>query len=100
MKGKRGIWQRWYWIHLIRDKRDFKMRMDYIHHNPVKHGYVKKAKDWPYSSIHQDIKRGAINNDCGNESSHFDDRVFGDKAMSCWGSQANPNLRIPGEAKS
>ena len=26
--------------------------MDYLHYNPVKHGYVTQVKDWPYSSFH------------------------------------------------
>ncbi len=24
--------------------------MNYIHHNPVRHGYVERRQDWPYSS--------------------------------------------------
>ncbi len=39
-KGERGIWQRRYWEHLIRDDEDFARHVDYIHYNPVKHGYV------------------------------------------------------------
>ena len=27
--------------------------MNYIHNNPVKHGYVTKWQDWPYSSAHR-----------------------------------------------
>lgn len=26
--------------------------------NPVKHGYVKRVMDWPYSSIHRYINQG------------------------------------------
>lgn len=33
--------------------------MDYIHYNPVKHGYARSPQEWPYSSIHQWAKRGA-----------------------------------------
>ncbi|MBF6650277.1 transposase [Methylobacter sp. BlB1] len=57
-KGERGIWQRRYWEHYIRNERDFHHHLDYIHYNPVKHGYVQAAKDWPYSSFQQWIKRG------------------------------------------
>jgi putative transposase len=35
--GERGIWQRWFWEHMIRDERDFSAHVDYIHYNPVKH---------------------------------------------------------------
>lgn len=52
-KGERGIWQRRFWEHVIRDERDYLSHIEYIHNNPVKHGYVSNAKDWPYSSIHQ-----------------------------------------------
>ncbi len=57
-KGERGIWQRRYWEHAIRDEQDYQRHMDYIHFNPVKHGYVQSVKDWPYSSFHRWVKRG------------------------------------------
>lgn len=60
-KGERGIWQRRYWEHCIRDDNDYEAHVNYIHYNPVKHGYVQHAVDWPYSSIHQYIKNGYIN---------------------------------------
>lgn len=59
-KRERGIWQRRYWEHTIKDERDFSNHVDYIHINPVKHGYVNKATDWPYSSIHTYIKSGKL----------------------------------------
>jgi putative transposase len=40
-KRERGIWQRGYWEHTIRDDRDYAAHMDYIHFNPVKHGFVE-----------------------------------------------------------
>ena len=52
-KGERGIWQRRYWEHLIRDEIDYQRHVEYIHYNPVKHGYVDKPTDWKYSTIHQ-----------------------------------------------
>ena len=51
-KGERGSWQRRYWEHVIRGERDYQRHPDYIHLNPVKHGYVQSVKDWPYSSFH------------------------------------------------
>jgi putative transposase len=65
-KGERGIWQRRYWEHCIRDDRDYEAHVNYIHYNPVKHGYVQNAVDWPYSSIHQYIKSGYINKEWGD----------------------------------
>ncbi|TVO74102.1 REP-associated tyrosine transposase [Sedimenticola selenatireducens] len=64
-KGERGIWQRRYWEHLIRDDEDFQRHVDYIHYNPVKHGWVKRASDWPYSSIHRYIKKGVLDPNWG-----------------------------------
>ncbi|MGH8561841.1 MAG: REP-associated tyrosine transposase, partial [Nevskiales bacterium] len=52
-KGERGIWQRRFWEHVIRDERDYERHFDYIHFNPVKHGYVENVRDWPYSSFHR-----------------------------------------------
>jgi putative transposase len=57
-KGERGIWQRRYWEHTIRDEKDFARHMDYIHINPVKHGLVAQVGDWPYSSFHRMVKLG------------------------------------------
>jgi putative transposase len=47
------IWQRGFWDHMIRNDEDLKRHLDYIHYNPVKHGLVKSAHDWPHSSIHK-----------------------------------------------
>jgi putative transposase len=68
-KGERGIWQRRFWEHLIRDDDDFESHVNYIHYNPVKHGFVKRPSDWPYSSIHRYIKDGIIGEDwaCGDD---------------------------------
>ncbi|MFQ2649625.1 REP-associated tyrosine transposase [Aeromonas caviae] len=62
-KRERGIWQRRYWEHLIRDDADLQAHVNYIHFNPVKHGYCIKPVDWPYSSIHLYIRRGWIKSD-------------------------------------
>jgi putative transposase len=62
-KGERGIWQRRYWEHLIRDENDFARHTDYIHYNPVKHGYVSRPSDWQFSSIHRYIADGRLNPD-------------------------------------
>jgi putative transposase len=55
-KRERGIWQRRYWEHQIRDEDDLAKHVAYIHFNPVKHGYAKRAADWPHSSIHREIE--------------------------------------------
>ena len=55
-----GLWQRRFWEHRIRDDKDFEMHVNYIHYNPVKHGYVTEVKDWPYSSFHTFVKKDIL----------------------------------------
>lgn len=57
-RGERGIWQRRYWEHLIRDDQDFAAHMDYVHVNPLKHGLVKRVGDWPFSTFHHLVVQG------------------------------------------
>jgi putative transposase len=57
-KGERGVWQRRFWEHVIRDQRDFNTHCDYLHYNPVKHGHVTRVADWPYSSFHRFVENG------------------------------------------
>lgn len=64
-RGENRIWQRRFWEHLIRDGKDFQLHIDYIHLNPVKHGYVKKVKDWPYSTFHNFVSKGLYLPDWG-----------------------------------
>ena len=67
-KRERGIWQRRYWEHLIRDEADFERHVDYIHYNPVKHGYAERAVDWEFSTIHSFIEKGLLTTDWGGDS--------------------------------
>ena len=62
-KGERGIWQRRFWEHLIRNDEDFECYVNYIHYNPVKHGYVQMLSEWQWSSIHSFIKDGILKKD-------------------------------------
>ncbi|MBI1834414.1 MAG: transposase [Burkholderiales bacterium] len=55
-KQQGTIWQHRFWEHLIRDDGDFAAHMDYLHFNPVKHGLVKTANEWPWSSFHRLVK--------------------------------------------
>lgn len=57
-RRERGIWQRRYWEHLIKDERDYQAHIDYVHINPVKHGLVKMVKDWLYSTFHNMVGQG------------------------------------------
>ena len=64
-QGEKGIWQRRYWEHQLRDDDDLQRHVDYIHFNPVKHGLVSRACDWPYSSFHRYVARGWLPADWG-----------------------------------
>ena len=63
MKRERGIWQRRFWEHSIRDEKDYALHVNYIHYNPVKHRYVLNPIDWKYSSIHLYVKTGFLAGD-------------------------------------
>jgi putative transposase len=66
-KREKGIWQRRYWEHVIRDDADFERHVDYIHYNPIKHGLVSRVADWPYSSFHRYVERGILPADWGGD---------------------------------
>lgn len=67
-KGERSLWQRRFWDHRIRDEDDLARHIDYIHFNPVKHGWVMRARDWPYSSLHRYVREGRLPADWGISS--------------------------------
>jgi putative transposase len=66
-KREKGIWQRRYWEHVIRDEADLVRHVDYIHFNPVKHGLVSRVCDWPHSFFHSHVKRGDLPLDWGGD---------------------------------
>ena len=56
-RNERGIWQRRFWEHMIRNETDYARHVEYCYINPVKHGLVTRVRDWPHSSFHRDVKR-------------------------------------------
>jgi putative transposase len=77
-KGERGIWQRRYWEHAVRDQQDLDRHLDYIHYNPVKHGHARRVKDWQYSSFHRTVKLGILAEDWAGDLSE-DAAQFGER---------------------
>jgi putative transposase len=67
-KRDKGIWQRRYWEHLIRDDADLARHVDYIHFNPVKHSLVTRVADWLHSGFHRYVARGDLPSDWGGMS--------------------------------
>ncbi|MEY4730467.1 MAG: hypothetical protein RL020_1625 [Pseudomonadota bacterium] len=72
-KGERGIWQRRFYEHYIRDDADYAKHVDYIHWNPVKHGLVSRAIDWPHSSIHRYVRESLLSQDWAADSAISDE---------------------------
>ena len=57
-KREAGVWQRRYYEHTIRNEKELMSHIDYIHYNPVKHGYTDKAQNWNHSSFQKYIDKG------------------------------------------
>jgi putative transposase len=57
-KGEVCIWQRRFWEHQIKDEKDLHRHINYIHYNPVKHGWVQQVEDWPWLTYHQYVREG------------------------------------------
>ena len=66
-RNERGIWQRRFWEHTLRDERDLQAHVDYIHYNPVKHGLVTRVSDWPYTSFHRFVRMGWLSADWADD---------------------------------
>lgn len=69
---RRGVWQRRFWAHLIRDETDFIRPCDYIHFHPVKHGLVA----WPHSSFHRLVAQKICEPDWTCSCAHKTPRVM------------------------
>lgn len=67
-RNERGIWQRRFWEHHIRDEADFVRCIEYCYINPLKHGLVSRVSDWPYSSFHRDARAGLFPQDWGGDT--------------------------------
>ncbi|MGH8548715.1 MAG: transposase [Methylococcales bacterium] len=71
-KREQAVWQHRYWEYLLRSEPDFTRCVEYIHYNPVKHGYVTTPMDWPYSSFRTFVEWGIYPADWGRVEMNFD----------------------------
>jgi len=55
---RRGVWQPKFYEHTIDSDDEFIEHVEYVHYNPIKHGYVTRPIDWLHSSFHAYVKRG------------------------------------------
>ena len=75
-KGERGIWQPRFWEHTVHDEADLERCCDYIHWNPVKHGLVERARDWPWSSFHRFVTEGQYEIDWGGTDPEVQEKTL------------------------
>jgi putative transposase len=57
-RNERMVWQRRFWEHAIRDEKDWRRHVDYIHYNPVKHGLASRPGEWAWSSFGNAVSKG------------------------------------------
>jgi len=75
-KKEQAIWHRRYWEHLIRDQEDFRKHVEYIHYDPVKHGWARIPLEWKYSSFHRYVRNGLYDESWGaGMEIHFDEDI-------------------------
>lgn len=73
-----SIWQRRFWEHQIRSEQEYRIYIDYIHYNPVKHGWGQKVADWPFSTFHQYVRSGVYSLDWGWKQPNVAANAFGE----------------------
>ena len=79
VKREKGLWQRRFWEHQIRDDEDLQRHVDYVHLNPVKHQWAKHVIAWPHSSFHTYVERGVLAGDWAGVGADFDVTGFGER---------------------
>jgi putative transposase len=73
------VWQRRFWEHTIRDETEEERYVNYVHYNPVKHGFAGCPHAWPYSSFHRFVEAGLCAADwgCGCKGRVVERDLFG-----------------------
>lgn len=54
----RQAWEPRFWDHVIRNAEDLARHLDYVHYNPVKHGFVADPMAYRWSSLKSYVVRG------------------------------------------
>ena len=95
VRREKGIWQRRYWEHAVRDDDDLSRHIDYTYYNPVSHGLVTRVKDWPHSSFHRDVSIGLLREDWGGDLREQPGR-FGEAPIHVgWAKRSVPTVPAP-----
>ena len=61
--GHQALWRPRMASHALFDEDEIELHTHYIHFNPVKHGLVQHAADWPFSTFHRYVKEGVYDAD-------------------------------------
>ena len=77
-RGEYLLWQRRYWEHSITDAQDLQHHIDYIHYNPVKHGFADHASGWKHSSFRRYVTAGLLPADWAGDLNHSNMMNFGE----------------------
>jgi REP element-mobilizing transposase RayT len=56
-RSHQSLWQDGYHDHLLRDRREFETKLDYMHQNPVRAELVKRGEEYPFSTAHPDYDK-------------------------------------------
>ena len=71
-RREQTLWQHRYWEHMLRDERDFERHVEYVHYNPVKHGYATSPLEWQHSSFRRYVEAGIYEADWGRWQMDFE----------------------------
>ena len=58
------FWQHQFWDRFVRNAKEYRERLDYMHLNPVRRGLVKRPEDWRWSSYNNFSLDKAVVNAC------------------------------------
>ena len=64
-RREQAVWQRRFWEHTCRDEEDLQRAVDYLHWNPVKHGFVQGVRHYRWSSFHRYVRLGEYESNWG-----------------------------------
>ncbi|MFP5390237.1 MAG: REP-associated tyrosine transposase [Gammaproteobacteria bacterium] len=60
LRGNDAIWERHYRDYAIEDDADYNRLVDYVHTDPLRHGFCRTVEEWPWSSHHRFVAAGLI----------------------------------------
>jgi len=83
------IWQDRFWERTVRNENEMSNYIEYIHYNPIKHGWVDCVANWRYSSYHDYVLDGIYPDDLRGEANATI------QEMEFYGQSEDPESRPP-----